>query len=357
MLSILDRYIIRKFLTTFFFVMGVVMVLSMVFDLSERLNDFIDNEAPIGAILIDYYLNFVIYYGNLFSSLIIFISVIWFTAKLAQNSEIIPMLNSGRPFTRLLRPYMIAATILTIISLGLNHFVLPKANKARLEFEEEYYRTRLGIENYHADIPPNQTIYFANYNSDHGQITEFNYERWQGDSLIYHLRSKKAVNKPGTTDWKLMDYTERYVGLDQDRIVEGKEKDTVFAFDISEFAKRHNVAEAMNYTELEEFIKRERIKGSAEVPSYEIQKHERTAYPFATYVLTLIGVAVSSRKSRGGIGVHIATGLAIVFVYIFAMKVTTVAATNVGLAPAIAVWIPNVLFGIFGLILYRFAPK
>ena len=140
MLSILDRYIIRKFLSTFFFMLGIIMLLAMVFDISEKLSEFISNKAPLSAILIDYYLNFLLFYGNMFSSMIIFISVIWFTAKLAQDTEIVPMLFSGKPITRFLRPYIIGATILMIISLILNHFIVPRANKVRLDFEEKYYR-------------------------------------------------------------------------------------------------------------------------------------------------------------------------------------------------------------------------
>jgi len=145
MLKILDRYIIRKFLTTFFFMLGVIMLLAMVFDLSERLSEFIDNQAPVSAIIVDYYLNFILFYGNMFSSMIIFVSVIWFTAKLAQDTEIIPMWNSGKPFHRFLRPYMISATILMIISLVMNHFILPTSNETLHKFEERYYREAMSI--------------------------------------------------------------------------------------------------------------------------------------------------------------------------------------------------------------------
>lgn len=161
MLKILDRYIIRKFLTTFFFMLGIIMLLAMVFDLSERLSEFINNQAPISAIILDYYGNFILYYGNMFSSMIIFVSVIWFTAKLAQDTEIIPMWNSGRPFHRFLRPYMIAATVLMLISLVMNHFILPRSNQTRLDFEEKYYRDAMSVEDYHAEYPGNQVVYFS----------------------------------------------------------------------------------------------------------------------------------------------------------------------------------------------------
>jgi lipopolysaccharide export system permease protein len=358
MLKILDRYIIGKFLSTFFFMMGIIMVLAMIFDLSERLQEFIQKKAPIKSIIFDYYLNFIFYYGNLFSALIIFISVIWFTAKMAQNSEIIPMLNSGRPFTRILRPYMLAATLLTLISLVMNHYVLPSANKKRLDFEEQFYRNRLSVSNYHADFPTGESVYFRSYNSDLGYVQDFYMEKWSDEKrLEYFLSAKKASYNSEAHTWELQNYFIRKVGETQDQVFHGETKDTVFFFDIGEFAQRDNVVETMNYGELNNYIEREKLKGNENIPAFELVKYQRTSYPFASYVLTLIGVAVSSRKSRGGVGIHIATGLGFVFLYIFAMQVTSVAAVNLGFPTLLAVWIPNILFGIIGLVLYRFAPK
>jgi len=357
MLKILDRYIIRKFLTTFFFMLGVIMLLAMVFDLSERLSEFINNQAPISAIIFEYYLNFVLYFGNMFSSMIIFVSVIWFTAKMAQDTEIIPMWNSGKPFHRFLRPYMISATFLMVISLVLNHFILPKSNQSRLDFEEKYYRDAINVEDYHAEYPGNQVVYFSSYYAEKNEVNDFTLEQWQGDSIVYFIKARTAQNIEGTNKWKLNDYFERYIGYPNDQMIEGKTKDTVFNFKMEEMAQRDNVAEAMTYSELKSFIRREKEKGSGNVPMYEIELYQRTSYPFATYILTIIGVSVASRKKRGGIGVNIALGLGIIFVYIFAMKVTTVAAMNVGFPAYIAVWVPNALFGVVAYVLYRFAQK
>jgi lipopolysaccharide export system permease protein len=357
MLKILDRYIIRKFLTTFFFMLGVIMLLAMVFDLSERLSEFINNQAPISAIIFEYYLNFVLYFGNMFSSMIIFVSVIWFTAKMAQDTEIIPMWNSGKPFHRFLRPYMISATFLMVISLVLNHFILPKSNQSRLDFEEKYYRDAINVEDYHAEYPGNQVVYFSSYYAEKNEVNDFTLEQWQGDSIVYFIKARTAQNIDGTNKWKLNDYFERYIGYPNDQMIEGKTKDTVFNFKMEEMAQRDNVAEAMTYSELKSFIRREKEKGSGNVPMYEIELYQRTSYPFATYILTIIGVSVASRKKRGGIGVNIALGLGIIFVYIFAMKVTTVAAMNVGFPAYIAVWVPNALFGVVAYVLYRFAQK
>ncbi len=334
------------------------MLLAMVFDLSEKLSEFIDNQAPLSSIIFDYYLNFILFYGNLFSSMIIFVSVIWFTAKLAQDTEIIPMWNSGKPFSRFLRPYMIAATLIMLISLVMNHFILPKSNRTRLNFEEKYYRAALSVNDYHAEYPGNQVVYFSSYYQEDNLVNDFVLEQWNDQNRItYFLKARTAENISGTTKWILKDFYERRVGYPNDEVKEGQKKDTVFIFKIEEMAQRKNISEAMTYTELRSFIEREKKKGSGNVPMYEIELYQRTSYPFAAYVLTIIGVSVSSRKKRGGIGVNIAIGLMIIFVYIFAMKVTTVAAINVGFPASIAVWVPNVLFGAVAFILYRFAQK
>lgn len=367
MLKKFDIYIIRKFLTTFFFMLGIIMLLAIVFDISEKLSELIENHAPISSIIGNYYLNFLIYYGNTFSSMIIFVSVIWFTAKMAQDSEIIPMMFSGRPFTRIMRPYMIAATILMLLSLWLNHFIVPISNQNRLDFEEKFYRDRIVVENYHAEFPGNVSVYFDNYASDDGIVYGLKIEKWSADrKLVSFLFAKTATNPSGHT-WRLNDYYTRTVHPKmkehqeeievKDGLQAGVKKDTVFNFKIQDLAIRDNFAETMSYSELKRFIQKEREKGAGNIPAYEIELYRRTSYPFATYVLTLIGVAVSSRKSRGGIGVNIAIGLGFVFIYIFAMKVTTVAAINVGFPAYLAVWIPNILFGLIGLYLYRIAPK
>lgn len=361
MLKIIDRYIIKKFLTTFFFMLGVIMILAMVFDLSERLGDFIQREAPIKAIIFDYYLSFVIYFGNLFSPLITFVSVIWFTGKMAQNTEIIPMINSGRPFNRILRPYMIGATILMLISLVMNHFVLPITNQKKLDFEEEYYRNIRSVSNYYAEYPNNQIVYFDSYRSDLARVLGFVIEqRNDDDEIVSLMRAREARNQPGSFSWELTDYFIRHIGHPNDSLVIGEKKavmDTTLQFELAELTQRESVVMTMGYNKIREFIEFEKKKGSPHIAQYEIELYQRTSFPFANYVLTLIGMAIASRKTRGGIGANIAAGLGLAFVYIFAMKVTSVAAENVGFPSYIAVWIPNIIFGCLGIIIYRMAPK
>ena len=358
MLSIIDRYIIRKFLTTFFFMLGIIMLFAMVFDISEKLSEFISNKAPITAIFLDYYMNFILFYGNMFSSMIIFLSVIWFTAKMAQDTEIIPIWFSGRPLTRFYRPYLIGATVLMVISLVLNHFIVPWANNNRLAFEEKYYRDEISVEDYHADYPGNQSVYFSNYTNSEGQVHDFTIQRWNdSNEVVYFLKARYAKNYPGTNKWQLKDYYEKNILFPEGTLKFGIQKDTVFNFVMEEMAQRKTIAETMTFSELRNLISREKLKGSVAVSSYEIELHQRTSYPFAAYILTIIGVAVSSQKKRGGIGLNIAIGLGFVFIYIFAMKMTTVAAINVGFPTLLAVWIPNILFSIVAYVLYRLAQK
>ena len=334
------------------------MILAMVFDLSEKLVEFIDNKASLYDIIFQYYLNFILFYGNMFSSMIIFVSVIWFTAKMAQDTEIIPIWNSGRKFGRFVRPYMIAATILMVISLIFNHFIIPSSNKVRLDFEEKYYRLAISVNDYHAEFPNDEIVYFSSYTADTDLINDFTVEKWDGKgNLKGFIKAATARNIKGTNNWELFNYYERKVGYPNDVISEGLKKDTTFQFDIGEMATRENIAEAMNYFELREFIERERKKGSAFVAVYEVELYQRTSYPFAAYVLTIIGISVASRKKRGGVGINIAIGLGIIFIYIFAMKVTTVSAMNLGFPASIAVWIPNLLFAGVAYILYNRAKR
>lgn len=358
MLSILDKYIIRKFLSTFFFMLGIIMLFAMVFDVSEKLSEFISNQAPVRAILFEYYLSFFLFHGNMFSSMIIFISVIWFTAKLAQDTELVPMFYSGKPIHRFLRPYMLSATVLMMLSLLLNHYIVPNANKLRLGFEEKYYRDVMTVENYHADYPNHTTVYFSNYTNDQGKVSNLIVQRWDTTGKpVFFLKANTAQNVPNSYAWKLHHVYIKELKFPKGTLRHIRALDTVFNFSIQDMAQRENVAETMTSPELSRMISKEKSKGSSRVPFYEIELYQRTSYPFATYILTLIGFSVSSQKRRGGIGMNVAIGLAFVFVYIFSMKIMAVSALNLGIPASVAVWIPNALFGIIAVILYQRAQR
>ena len=336
------------------------MAIAVVFDISEKLDDFVKTQPSVKEIIFDYYLNFVFYFGNLFSSLLIFLSVLWFTSKLAQQTEIVAILSSGVSFRRLMVPYFIGATILVLLSLFFTLFQLPIANKTRLAFEEKYIRIpfKLEQENIHREIQKGTIMYFENYSFSNNMGYKFSIEKWNSkNELTYKLLAEKASYDSATNKWSIDNYYVRHFDKNQETITKGIKLDTILAFKPSDIGQRLNYSSAMTIKELSEFIKKEEMKGSDQVTYYKIDKYQRYSYPFAAYILTLIGVAVSSRKVRGGLGIHLATGVLIALVYVFAMKVATVAATNIGLSPIIAVWLPNAMFLILSIFLYVRAPK
>ena len=355
----LDLYIIRKFLTTVFFLFIILMSIAVIFDISERIDDFLESNPPLSAIIFEYYLNFIIFYGNLFSSLLIFITVIFFTAKMASNTEIVAILSSGVSFNRLLLPYFISATFLALFSLYANHWLVPNANKKRLNFENTYVHNPFQYteHNIHIQTNPDEHIYFESYNPKALKGWTFSLEKWEGTEMKQKIMAAVCSWDTLKNLWTLERYYLRKLEGMKEIVTSGSKLDTVLNLHPKDFEKRLTNTEMMDYAELNEFINDEIKTGSEFIPFYEIEKHQRSSYPFAAFVLTLIGVSVASRKVRGGIGLHIAFGLLICVTYILAMKITTVYATNAGLYPFIAVWIPNALFGIFAIYLYKKAPK
>ena len=355
----IDIYIIKKFLGTFFFSLILIIPVVVVFDLSEKMRDFIERKAPIKGIIVDYYFNFVPYLVNQFSPLFVFIAVIFFTSKMASNSEIVAILSSGVSFKRLLRPYLMSAVVLAILSFYLNNFLIPDANKERLAFEEIYYRNKLQnhSSHIHLQIDPKTYIYMTNYNVDLNMGINFSIESFDDGKLVYKLLSDNVRWDSVRGIWEISNYTERYINGLNETLNTGYKKDTLLNFKPEEFRRRDNFIETKNYFELNELIKEEKFKGSSYVIDCEIKKQERAAYPFATFVLTIIGVSLSSRKVRGGIGLHIGLGLLISFSYILFMQISSTFAKNSGIPAIIAVWIPNILYSILALYLLKKAPK
>lgn len=359
-MKILDRYIIARFLGTFFFMIALIMSIAVVFDVSERLEKFIKNEAPLGAIIFEYYIHFIFYFANLFSALFIFLSVLLFTSQLAQRTEIVAMLASGISFRRLLKPYLISATILVGISLYVTHYQLPISNTIRLGFEEQYIKKKFLIDdkNLHRQINDSTLAYFESFSTINDIGYKFSLENWNPEGhMTYKLMADRAKYDSTTGVWQIDNYLERIITDSVEYVKRGKRIDTLITLTPGDLGQRLNIASTMGYRELTEFIESEKKKGSDKIVYYEIEKHQRTSYPFAAYVLTIIAVSVASRKNRGGIGAHLALGVLIAISYIFAMKISTVAATNADLDPFIAVWIPNILYGIIAIWLYTKAQK
>lgn len=358
-IKIIDKYIIRKFLGTFFFAIALIILISIVFDVSEKIDDFLEKQAPLKVIIFQYYLNFIPYFINLFSPLFIFISVIFFTSKMAMQTEIIAILNSGISFRRLLMPYLAAATILAAISFYLNGWVIPHANIERLAFENTYIKNPyvLRTRNIHRQISPDNFIYFESYNNRENMGYQFSYEKFENGRLIYKMLAERILWDSLSGKWKIENYFIRELDTIKEKIYSGESLDTTFAFSIEEFNRRINYIEAMDNKELNAFIAQEKMRGAENVAFYEVEKHRRTAYPFATFILTIMGVSLSSRKVRGGIGLQLGAGILLSFTYILFMQVTTTFATNGSMPPVLAVWIPNIVFAGIAFYLVARAPK
>ncbi|MGC6428699.1 MAG: LptF/LptG family permease [Flavobacteriales bacterium] len=355
----IDWYIIKKFLGTFFFSISLILLIVVVFDVSEKVDDFIEKNAPLKAIFLDYYLNFIPYFGNLFSPLFTFIAVIFFTSKMASNTEIIPILASGVSFNRLMRPFLLSATLLCILSFVLGNFIIPKANQNRLDFENKYFKNpyKNRDKDIHMQIEPGSFIYMESYNNQRDIGYKFSIEKIENGQLKKKLYSNYIQWDSENEHWIIYDYLERTIDNLYEHIDKGELKDTTINLHPKDFNIRLSLVETMNYFELNKFIDKEKMKGSKNLVFHQIEKHKRVAFPFATIILTLVGVAMSSRKIKGGTGLYLGAGLLISFSYILFMQVSTTFATNGDLSPILAVWIPNILFSILALYLIKKAPK
>lgn len=359
MIKKLDLYIIRKFLGTFFFSIILILMIVIVFDISERMEDFLDRKPSMSEVIFDFYANYIPYIANLFSPLFTFIAVIYFTSRMAYRSEIIAILGSGIGFNRMLFPYLFSAGLLASLSLYLNHFVLPQSNKTRLVFEEKYLRNRFENrdKNIHRKLDSETYYFFSGYDSYSNIGYNFAFEKIKDGIRYYYLKSDRLKWDSVLQRWSLENYFLREINGMTETVKKGSRLDTTFAFHPTEFTTRDNKIEAMTTPVLNKFIQEEREKGSNRIPFYEVEKHWRSSYPFATFVLTLIGVSVASRKVRGGIGWQLGIGLGISFCYILFMRISTTFATNGSLSPVIAVWLPNMIFCVVALFMLRYAPK
>jgi lipopolysaccharide export system permease protein len=346
-------------LGTFFYSLLLIILIVVIFDVSEKIDDFLEKEAPLRAIIFEYYLNFIPYFANLFSSLFTFIAVIFFTSKLAGDSEIIAILSSGVSYKRLLVPYFISAFILTVFSFVLINWIIPPANKERLEFEEKYIRVRYRYneKNIHKQILPGTFIYMESYNNLYDIGYKFSIEKFEDGKLQSKLLSDYIQWDTAVNKWQITNFVNReFVGTNE-IITTGKKLDTTLNMNPDEFYRRNNAVEAMNFQQLNQFIEDETLIGSDNIALWKIEKNKRFAYPFSTIILTVIGVSLSSRKRRGGIGLNIGLGIFLAFTYIMFMQVTTVMSTNANVNPILAVWIPNLVYAFIALGLFYRASR
>lgn len=358
-MKILDRYIIKKFLGTFIFSIVLIIGLAIIIDLSEKIDTFIEKQIPLKEIIFDHYLNFIPYYTNLFLFLFVFISVVFFTSKMAMNSEIISIIGNGISFNRLLYPYFISALVLALISYGLSNFIIPPANRVRLDFENTYINGTYynSDRNIHRQISPGVYIYMENFNTITNSGNKFSIEQFNGNEMVSKLYSKKINWDTAKKKWSITNYYIRDIFKNEQRIRTGKKIDTVLNITPDDFKRRDTEKSTMGFNELNNYINEIELRGETNINNYLLEKHQRTAFPFSTFILTLIGVSLASRKSKGGTGVKMGLGFLISFVYIFFMQIAAQFSIKGGLSPFIAAWIPNFVFSIIAVFLYKIAPK
>ena len=361
LLKTVDRYIIRKFLGTFFFSIALILTIAVVFDFAEKIDNFMENDAPVKAIIFDYYLNFIPHFGTLFTPLFVFISVIFFTSKMAVNNEIIAILSSGMSFRRMMWPYLISAIVIATVAFSLTNFVIPRSNLKKMEFEAQYYRPvsrGVVVEHIHRQVFKNVYIYMRTFNpvSKRGQF--FTIEKFDDDGrLVSKLSAPSVVFDTDSNKWSAMNYVLREINDDEEIISTGQRIDTTLTISPGDFARTPEIVGTMTYRELEDYIDLLQLQGSDELKLFLIEKHRRFANPFAVFILTFIGVTLSSRKARGGIGMNIGIGLALSFSYILFLQFASQFSLKGTLDPMLAMWIPNVIFIFIAFILYKLAPK
>lgn len=355
-----DWYIIKKFLGTYFFSIALIISIAVVFDVNEWIDNFINNKAPVKAIIFDYYANFIPYFSNLFSPLFVFISVIFFTSKLAENSEIIAMMSTGLSFKRLLRPYMISAAIIAVMTYGMGAYVIPKGNVTRLNFEDRYKKKKKQeyVRNVQVEVDSGVIAYMERYENYNKTAYRFSLDKFVDKKLVSHLTARSATYDTTTVHkWTLKNYMIREMDGMKETITKGDRLDSIIKMEPQDFLIMKGQQETMTSTELSEYIARQKRRGFANIKEFEIEYHKRIAMSFASFILTVIGVALSSRKVKGGMGMYLGVGLALSFSYILFQTVSATFAINGNASPILAVWIPNVLYTFIAIYLYRKAPK
>ena len=358
----LDWYIIRKFIGTYIFSIVLIISIALVFDFNENLSKFTKYHAPWRAIVFDYYANFIPYYSNLFSPLFVFIAVIFFTSKLAGNSEIIAMLSSGVSFRRLMRPYMISCVLIASVTFYLNSFVILHGTVIRQNFESLYRNSKknTSAENVQLQVGKGTVAYIQHYDDRYKRGYGFSLDKFEGKKLVSHMTAMEiqydtiadAKYHWKATNWK----TRTLVGL-RERIVTGDVKDTVILMEPTDLVYSKGQQETFTSPELLDYISKQTSRGSGNVVQYEVEFHKRIAMSFSSFILTIIGLSLSARKRKGGMGLYLGIGLGLSFGYIMLQTVSSTFAINAGTPPVLAAWIPNLIFAFIAYFCYRHAPR
>ena len=356
----IDWYIIKKFLGTYFFAIALIISIAVVFDVNEWIDNFINNKAPVKAIIFDYYANFIPYFSNLFSPLFVFIAVIFFTSKLAENSEIIAMMSTGLSFRRLLRPYMISAAIIAVMTYGMGAYVIPRGNVTRLDFEDKYKKKKKQeyVRNVQVEVDSGVIAYMERYENYNKTAYRFSLDKFEDKKLVSHLTARSATYDTTTVHkWTLKNYMIREMDGMKEIITKGDRLDSIIKMEPQDFLIMKGQQETMTSSELSDYIARQKRRGFANIKEFEIEYHKRIAMSFASFILTIIGVSLSSRKVKGGMGMYLGVGLGLSFSYILFQTVSATFAINGNASPFLAVWVPNIVYTFIAIYLYRKAPK
>ncbi|MBQ1225377.1 MAG: LptF/LptG family permease [Alistipes sp.] len=360
-LRILDRYIIRKFLGTYIFAILMIVVVVVIFDYVEKIDDFTETQATFKSIMLDYYLNFVPFFINQFSALFTFIACIFFTSKLAYQTEIVAMLSGGMSFRRLMWPYFIAASAITTLSLVLSLWIIPVAQRDCVAFEQKHIRRNQRFQydrHIYRQIEPGTFAYIRGFSKNSSQASFMALEKYDGSRMVGTLEASEVKFDDESKRWSAPRYiTRSFDERGVEKFTQHRNLDTVLNLDIVELGRVSELIKTMNISELNEFLDQQRAKGSPDIRQIEVEHHTRYAYPIGTFILTLIGVSLSSRKVRGGTGLHIGIGIALCFSYIMLNRVFEEFAKGGTMPTLLAVWLPNIIFTIVGIYLYRKAPK
>jgi lipopolysaccharide export system permease protein len=358
----LDWYIMRKFIGTYIYSIVLIISISIVFDVNENLSKFAEYHAPLRAIVFDYYMNFVPYFANLFSPLFVFISVIFFTSKMAGNSEIIAILASGVSFRRLMRPYMISAALITCITFYLGAYVIPKGTVVRQDFEVKYKNNKknTSAENVMLQVDKGVIAYIQFYDNNFKNGQGFSLDKFENKKLVSHLTASNIqydTISDSKYHWKITNYTIRELRGMREHITSGAQKDTVIQMEPIDLVFSKGQQETFTSPELAEYINKQIDRGSSNVVQYQVEYHKRIAMSFAAFILTTIGISLSSRKRKGGMGMYLGIGLALSFGYILLQTISSTFAINANTPPMLAAWIPNLIFIVVAYFCYRKAPN
>ncbi|MBP5391972.1 MAG: LptF/LptG family permease [Bacteroidales bacterium] len=358
-ITTIDRYIIKKFIGTYVVALLLIIGIVIIFDLSEKVDKFVTNQAPLKLIIFQYYANFIPYFVNMFSPMFVFITVIFFTSKMAANTEIIAILAGGISFKRLMWPYFVSAAAIVAFSLILNLYVIPPCNKGRLAFEQKYVKKKYEnfARNVHYQISPGNFLYVQSFAPSNNTAYGFSLESIEGHDIVSKLSATEAQWDSTLQAWKLRDYALRTFEDGLETVKTGRSLDTAIAVTVEDFYRRRNTVQTLPDGQLRRLIRDQKVRGDKDVMFSLIEQNERWAMPFAAFILTLIGVSLSSVKRRGGIGLNLGIGIALSFSYILFLRFAQMFVYSGSLPPFIALWLPNVLYLGIAIYLYRIAPK